>query len=317
MHAGTRMFGPLFAAAITAIVIAIALAVNTLIVDRNTRVATPRDGGHLVETNIVRANVKVDGIGPPIVMIHGFSAALDWWDDIVPDLSANHRVIRVDLIGHGGTAAPASGYSIERQAALVAAILDKLQTSKVTGIGHSMGGEVAGALAAARPDLIERLILIDSPAKKVVKFDLATRAYLTPVLGQLLSHLITDRAIRHGLAQGFAPDFPVPDRFVGDVRQLTYTAFRSAHDDGVAYQVKQPAYERLAALHPAPPLLVIFGAQDALVPARTAQLFEQVPGARIVYVEGAGHSPMVERPADTLELIKSFLPDSTGDQNVR
>jgi len=316
MHAGTRKFGPLVATILATLAVALALAVNAIIVDRDTRVAAPRDGGYLVETDIVQANVKVEGSGPPIVMIHGFSAALDWWDSMVPDLSADHRIIRLDLIGHGGTAAPVSGYSVERQAALVAAILDKLQTGSVTVIGHSMGGEVAGALAATRPHLVERLILIDSPPEKVVKFDLATRAYLTPVLGQLLSHIMTNGLIRRGLAQGFAPGFSVPDRFVGDVRQLTYTAFKSAHGDSVAYQAEQPAYERLAALRPPPPLLVIFGKQDTLVPADTALLFEQVPGARIAYVEGAGHSPMVERPKETLALIKRFLTGNTGDRDV-
>jgi len=108
-----------------------------------------------------------------------------------------------------------------------------------------MGGEVADALAATRPDLVDRLILIDSPAEKSVEFDPLTEAYLTPVIGELLSHLMTDKAIREGLAQGFAPGFPVPDRFVADVRQLTYTAFKSAHNDSVAYQGAKPAYQRL------------------------------------------------------------------------
>jgi pimeloyl-ACP methyl ester carboxylesterase len=112
--------------------IAVVLVANTILVDRKTRAAAPRDGGRLIDTDVVQANVKVEGGGPPIVMIHGFGAALDWWDAIALELAKDHRVIRLDLIGHGGTAAPASGYSIERQAALVAAILDKLATGKVT-----------------------------------------------------------------------------------------------------------------------------------------------------------------------------------------
>jgi pimeloyl-ACP methyl ester carboxylesterase len=91
------------------------------------------------------------------------------------------------------------------------------------------------------------------------------------------------------------------------MRQLTYTAFKSAHDDSVAYQAEKPAYQRLAALTPVAPLLVIFGVEDHSVPVETAKLFEKVPGARVAYVDGAGHSPMVEKPAQTLELIKGFL----------
>jgi hypothetical protein len=64
------------------------------------------------------------------------------------------------------------------------------------------------------------------------------------------------------------------------MRQLTYTAFKSAHNDSVAYQAARPAYESFAALNPVPPLLMIFGAEDRLVPVDTAKLFEKVTVAR-------------------------------------
>lgn len=69
----------------------------------------------------------------------------------------------------------------------------------------------------------------------------------------------------------------------------------------------KPPYERIAALQPVPPLLAIFGAEDAIVPPAAAKLFEHVPGAKVVIIEGAGHSPMVEAPEKTLELIREFL----------
>jgi len=165
---------------------AIALVVNTVFVDSRTRPAMARDGGQLIETPVVTANVKVEGNGPAIVFIHGFGAAIDWWDEIAPTLAKDHRAIRVDLIGHGGTAAPASGYTIEQQAALVSAILDKLGVERVTVIAHSMGGEVATALSEINPKRIERLIYIDSPPTAGTTFTIMTEAYLMPVLGELL-----------------------------------------------------------------------------------------------------------------------------------
>lgn len=287
--------------------IAVALGLNTIAMDSETRAAVGRSGGTVMDTAIVPANVKVEGEGPPIVLIHGFGAALDWWDDIAPALAADHRVIRLDLIGHGGTEAPASGYTIERQAKLVAAVLDKLGVDRVIAIGHSMGGEVATALAEANPERVERLVLIDSPPKPETTFKLGTRLALIPVVGELLSRFASDATIREMLAQGFAPGFPVPDRFVADVKQLTYTAFRTAHNDSIAYETKKPVVERLAALDPSPPLLVIFGSRDALVAPASARLYERVPGAKLVILDGPGHSPMVEAPAKVLALIKDFV----------
>jgi pimeloyl-ACP methyl ester carboxylesterase len=96
--------GVAIVAVITAI--AVALAANTVAVNSATRAAMARSGGTVMETGVVPANVKVEGEGPPIVLIHGFGAALDWWDEIAPQLATDHRVIRLDLIGHGGTEAP-------------------------------------------------------------------------------------------------------------------------------------------------------------------------------------------------------------------
>jgi pimeloyl-ACP methyl ester carboxylesterase len=94
---------------------------------------------------------------------------------------------------------------------------------------------------------------------------------------------------------------------VDDLKQLTYTASRSAHEESIVYRRAKAPYERLAALHPPPPQLVVFGSQDAIVPPETAKLFEHVPGTKVEIIEGAGHSPMVEAPEKTLELIQGFL----------
>ena len=284
-----------------------ALEGNMIWVDSRTRPASPRDGGEIIDTDIERANVTVDGDGPPILLLHGFGAAINWWDDIAPALASHHRVIRLDLIGHGGTAAPTRGYSIPRQAQLAAAALDRLDIGHVTVIGHSMGGEVAIGLAELQSARIDRMILIDSPPTADTSFTIMTKIYLMPIIGEMLSHFQSDAAIRRGLSQGFAPNFIIPEKFVADLRQLTYCAFRKAHNESIAYRTSRPPYDRLAALKPSPPLLVIFGSLDAIVPPEHANLFERVPGVKIAMIEGAGHSPMVEAPAKTLKLIEDFL----------
>jgi pimeloyl-ACP methyl ester carboxylesterase len=157
-----------------------ALFVNARCVDSQTRPAMARDGGQLIDAGGIVANVKAEGTGQAIVLIHG--AAIDWWDDVTPELATDHRVIRIDLIGHGGTGAPATGYSIEKQAGLVFAILNKLTVDRITIIGHSVGGEVATAVAEIDPNRIERMILIDSPPTAGTTFTIATEAYLQPFL---------------------------------------------------------------------------------------------------------------------------------------
>jgi len=301
----------LTAVAVFLVLATCAIVLNAVLVDDFTRPAEPRDGGTLMRTPSGTANVKVEGEGPPIVLIHGFGAALDWWDEIAPGLAHDHTVIRLDLLGHGGTEAPRSGYAIERQAALVREVLDRLGVARATLVGHSMGGEVAVAFTSANPNAVERLVLIDSPPNPERSFTLRTRAGFTPLIGQVLWHLRTDGVLRQGLAQGFAPGFKVPEKFVADLWQLTYSAFHQAHDGSVAYVAAEDAPARLARLDPSPKLLVIFGAQDALIPTASAKQFDTVPGARLVMIDGAGHSPMVEKPDETLQAMRRFFAENT------
>jgi pimeloyl-ACP methyl ester carboxylesterase len=291
---------------VVAIVVAVALFANMLWVDSQTRAPAPRDGGTIIETGIEPANVKVEGQGPPILLLHGYGGAMDWWDDIAPALSVHHRVIRLDLIGHGGTAAPTSGYQIARQAELVSAVLDKLGVTRATVVGHSMGGWVATALASLNPKRIERLVLIDSPPTVDLHLSILAKAHVAPVLGEVLSHFVTDERLREGLADAFAPDFPIPERFVADLKRLPHCVFRQEHVEGFAY-CEKPIYERLAELKPVPPVLSIFGSLDSKMSAEQAKLYERVPGAIVATIDGVGHSPQVEAPAKTGKLIEDFL----------
>ena len=297
----------LITAAAVLLTFAAVLALNSIFVDIQTRPAEARSGGTLMETDIVTANVKAEGEGPPVVLIHGFGAALDWWDEIVPDLARTHRVIRLDLIGHGGTEAPGSGYGIERQASLVEKVLDQLDIARAVVVGHSMGGEVATAFTEANPERVERLVLIDTPPTPERSFNLGTQLAFRRLIGQGLWRVRTDEMLRHALAHGFAPGFPVPDRFIAGLRQLTYKAFHDAHEESVAYVAARSTPDRLAALETGPPVLVIFGTHDALIPPESAQRFAAVPGLRLAMIDGAGHSPMVETPSRTLDLIRDFI----------
>src|SRR3954447_4425810 len=100
-------------------------------------------------------------IQPPIVLLHCYTCAIDWWDRLIPLLSKSHRVIAIDLLGHGGSEKPGTGYGMEDQAALVAQALNRLGVEGAVVVGHSLGGTVATALAAQSRELVDRLVVID------------------------------------------------------------------------------------------------------------------------------------------------------------
>ena len=83
----------------------------------------------------------------------------------MPLLDREHRVVAVDLLGHGGSEKPDSGYSIPNQADLVAEALERLGVRHAEVVGHSLGGGVATALAERSPELVETVVIIDTRAR--------------------------------------------------------------------------------------------------------------------------------------------------------
>ena len=299
--------------------VAVLLAVNVLITDGETKdAALTMPSGELV--SLPEGVVQVTEHGPrrgnPIVLLHCFTCAIDWWDRIVPLLSPHHRVIAIDLLGHGGSEKPTSGYSMENQARLVAGALAKLGVRKATVVGHSLGGIVATALAESSPRLVRRVVIIDqAPVNNGFGADLPFTDALTftPVIGEALWRVIPDSAVKDGLAIAFAPGFDVPDRFVDDFRRLTYSAYDASPEAEDAYTESTPLDVRLSRV--GMPLLAIFGAKEQIYdPRATLRAYAQVPGAHTRLLAGAGHSPNVERPRATARLILEFTKQDEHPQ---
>jgi pimeloyl-ACP methyl ester carboxylesterase len=293
-------------AAATVVLTAIALAINALVVSEETRPAHA-DIGRIVRVLGHRLQVREDGprSGAPIVLIHRFAGSIHEWDAIVPELAKRHRVIRTDLLGHGGSEKPGSGYSIEGQARLIAAVLDKLGVKDASVVGHSMGGDVAIALATARRDLVQRLVVIDAnPEWRFFALPSSVERTLWPVVGQLQWQVAPDSMVRKSVQREFAPGFPVPQHSVRDVRRMTYTSYTDSLDDFRRYLDAMPLGERAARLRM--PILVLWGDRDQLVKPAALSDYRRVAGARIVMVAGAGHSAMIERPAETARLVLAW-----------
>lgn len=274
------------------------------------RVTVP--GGQLVETTSGSLQVLDSGESPgtadasPLVLIHGSGGAINWWDELIPRLTETNRVIAVDLLGYGGSSKPDSGYSIDSQAGLVAQALNRLGVERAVVVGHSLGGSVATALAQGSPGLVAGIVLIDSsPDRSLGGLSGTARAARVPLLGQALWRIAPDFMLRRGLAQAFRPGYEVDDKYVQDLRDMTYPAYRDSADAGEGYTDEAPLPDRIAST--GLPLLVIFGEEDQIFPAREAlSAYAGVAGVETVLIPGSGHSPQVEAPEETAEAILYF-----------
>jgi pimeloyl-ACP methyl ester carboxylesterase len=304
------------------------LVLNTIAVTNQTEDAdVDVDGAELIDTSYGTLQVLDEGNpeGPPIVLIHGYTGSMNWWDHLAPLLGKEHRVIRVDLLGHGGSDKPGAGYAIEDQANAIAETLNEIGVSGATVVGHSVGGAVETALAEQSPDLVTRLAMIDkAPDSGFEHESFAQTLGYWPVIGPAVSRLVEvapSSTVRDQYDEVFAPGFNIasgfdnPDQVVDDLREMTYTAYVDVEDADEDYLDERPLDERLSALQI--PLLVIFGAEDEVFDADSSlERYAPIPGARTELIEGAGHSPNVEKPEEIAPMIVAFAEQPSAAEQA-
>ena len=261
----------------------------------------------------LRVHMRDEGLRDdpaPIVLLHGTADSLFTWDGWAAQLRGQRRVIRVDLPGFGLTGPdPQADYSIDADVRFVAAVLDQLQLPAVVLGGNSLGGEIAWRSALAMPQRVRQLILVDStgyplaPQKVPLAFTLARMPMLAPVLERLLPRGLVLASLRslYGDPSRVTPE--LVDRYYemalrgGNRRALVQRLQAMAGDDSSA---------RIVAL--AVPTLIMWGAQDRLIPVEVAARFsDDIANARLVVFDGLGHLPQQEDPVRTVLEVKRFL----------
>jgi pimeloyl-ACP methyl ester carboxylesterase len=293
---------------IALLVVAVLLAVNTVVTDNETKSADA-DIGRILELPEGDLQIREDGPRdkPAIVFLHGFAGSMHWWTELTERLKNDFRLVRIDLLGHAGSQKPDSGYSMEHQARQIALALSTLRIRHAVIAGHSMGGIVATALTELKPSLVDGLVLIGTPSNKDAgELPFLARLGFVPVIGEAIRRVVTDGMIKNNLEKAFYGDFDVPDQFVEDFNKMTYTSYDSSHNESGDYNDATPVSERLAQFDK--PLLVIQGANDDFVDPESARDYQD---ANIVFFPATGHTPMVENPDQTARLVKPFVTNNT------
>jgi pimeloyl-ACP methyl ester carboxylesterase len=236
-------------------------------------------------------HVREDGPpdAPVVLLVHGFCGSVHSYDRLVPLLSEDYRVVRVDLRGHGSTGGH-TDLDASSQAAAIANTLKELGHPAVTAVGHSFGADVVLALAE-RTGLVERVVVIgQAPDYSYATFPPGHG--LLPVVGGPLRSLAAGRLLRRlGVVADFAATSPAMDRTVLVDRRHALAA--------------RPLDVQLREL--GLPALVILGARDRLYDcAKTAARYAAV-GARVEVVADAGHSVASTRPAEVASLLRKLL----------
>ena len=269
--------------------------------------SAPRDGWAIL--NGLRFHWLDRGAAgaPPLLLLHGGAQTAHSWDEVAPVLARTHRVVALDQRGHGDTEwAPAGRYRRTDFVADIAALLDHLGYDAAAVVALSLGGLNAIAFAAAHPDRVRGLVVVDvvptvAPAgTAAIRAQLAVRDFAT-----------LEDAVAH--AHRFNPR-----RTIANLRERLRHAMRRGPDSRWAYKFDprigsggletdfERLWEQVRAIRC--PTLLVRGAQSAILSREAAARFlRELPGSTVVEVPGAGHSVMGDNPTGFLAAVRPFF----------
>lgn len=251
-----------------------------------------------------RLYFEVTGQGPAIVLGHSFLCSGAMWEPQIEALSAHHRVINMDLRGHGQSGPVDGTFDLYDLVDDVLAVLDHLQVNKAIWAGLSIGGMVAIRAAIRNPERVAGLILLDTHAgaetwpnraKNLAMTAMAKRvgvARLSPVIAHMFFCRHTRRhnpALVRAWRERFAA---VP----------LASALRGAE----ALKQRDSVLGQLADIRV--PALVIVGEKDEPLPPRySKQLAMGIPDSSQLVIADAGHLSNLEQPETVTSAMVSFL----------
>lgn len=273
---------------------------------RDRRFRIPQYHVHLRGVDTVFAD---GGAGETIVFIHGLAGNVTHWVNVAPHFLDTHRVIAIDLPGHGESGVPDT-WSIDNYVSHVIALLDCLGIDKVTLVGHSMGGMVSAAMTIQYPQRVHRTVLVNPAGMQPMPTPIRIAGHL--LLRETLLRPVLPRIWKFGILDNvFFTKNAYTDAFIRTAEQ-TYDPKRDIQGiarvmDGLKRDLLDTNF---AALLPkvTKPIFLIWGDRDRLVPAGfLRKAARRLPNVVVEEVARCGHMPIIECPDRVVAFVKRAL----------
>lgn len=255
-----------------------------------------------------KTGTAYDLSGPPgapaLVLIHGLGLTRSTWDDFVPALAQNYRVLRYDLCGHGQSARPLGKPSLKVLSDQLVHLMDALAIDRATLIGFSLGGMINRRFALDYPSRVEALVILNSPHERSPEAQrlVEERAAQTGAGGPAAN---IDATLERWFTPGFLAGSP---DIVAQVR-ATVLANDAESYAGHRQVLASGVRELIRPLPPvtAPTLVMTCEHDSGSTPAMSHAISSEIAGAHCVIVPGLQHLGLIEHPDLFTAQILNFL----------
>lgn len=260
-----------------------------------------------VSLNNVNYYYEQHGNGPEtIVLAHGLLWSGIMFHKQVAHLKDTYRVITYDHRGQGQTEITDTGYDMDTLYKDAVALIEKLVGEPVIFGGLSMGGFVGMRLAARRPDLIKKLILMETTAESEPKENQPKYRFLNTIVKWFGVAPVVNPVLKIMFGQKFLKD---PKR--AEERKFWVSQLKKNRPQGITKAVngvieRHGVADEICQI--VCPTLILVGSQDtATVPAKSERIHALIKDSRLVIIEGGGHTASVEEPDAYNREIAAFL----------
>jgi 3-oxoadipate enol-lactonase len=235
-----------------------------------------------------------------LVFVNALGTDLRIWDDVVTGYAGAFHILRYDLRGQGLSDAPPAPYSIDDHVADLAALLGAREIAGAIVVGMSVGGMIALALAAARPDLVRLLVLCDTAHRIGMPEMWSARIEAMRAKGLAsIADAVLERWLSTEFRQAHAVDL------AGYRNMLTRNPAEGYI--GTCATLRDTNLTSVASRLNLPTLCLVGEADGATPPVLVQSLSEMIPNATFETIQNAGHLPCIEQPGLLSSRIESFI----------
>ena len=268
------------------------------------------------------------GSGPTMLLVHGLAGSALNWMAVGPSLAKSHRVLALDLAGFGETPLFGRSATVDAHASLVHDFIVRVAAEPVVFAGNSMGGHIGVLEAAAHPESVRSLVLVDPaiPGAHVSRPEPLMLGAMAALSVPGLAETLVDRhsrelgpegLVRQALALVCADPSRVDPAVVEAHVRLTRERMQLGRQNTRAFvqasrsiglRMANPRFwARVAAV--TAPTLVVHGSLDRLIPVSASrELIRRRPDWQLEVLDGVGHVPMMETPDLFLDALTSWSP---------
>jgi pimeloyl-ACP methyl ester carboxylesterase len=258
----------------------------------------------LVPFRNITVRVRDEGRGPAVALLHGYLESLEIWGDFAERLAQNHRVISIDIPGHGQSGVIDSVHPMPLMAEVVETVLRRLKADRCILVGHSMGGYVSLACMDAFPERLAGVCLFhSSPFADDAKKSAARKKEIRLIEAEKFT-LICNTSVPRGFAEENRLRMAERIEEAKRIARRTDPAGAIALLEGMRARLDRMELLRRNTL----PLLFIIGKKDEYVAFdKLYPLALTFPHTTVNILENSGHSGYSEEPERSLEYIDAFV----------